>query len=177
MTSAFDGLDDRESEVADTARRAALAASDRNKRIRSAGSGITAEDVDPQMLSQLDALFENMATWTPGFAGAMLFRGEAAQPLVSLITSGEQEAMRRALIHVAASVRAELDLLEHDAVGSFIDSVTSTSRGAVLVNRLDDDLLVVAIEGRPARVAEAWSAISANRLQIAAVAARLISGE
>jgi hypothetical protein len=174
VTNAFDGLDERESEVAEMARRAALAASDRNKRTRSAGSDITADDVDPEMMSQLDALFENVATWTPGFAGAMLFRGEAVQPLVSLITSGEREATRRALIHVATSVRSELDLLEHDAIGSFVDSVTSTSRGAVLVNRLDDDLLVVAIEGRPARIAEAWSAISTNRQQIAAVAARLI---
>lgn len=154
-----------------------MAASERRKRERSSGGdgGLNAEDVDQEMLVELDRLLENVAAWTPGFAGAMLFRGSAAQPLVSLITSGEQAAMRRALDHVASSVRAELDLIERDVLGSFVDSITSTSRGAIIVNRLGDDLLVVAVEGRPAKVADAWQAVANQRDEIAEVAAKLIS--
>lgn len=173
----MDGADPRESDVADMAKRAAFAASERNKRIRSGGGDLTAEDIDETMLTELNRLLENMAAWTPGFAGAMLFRGEQAQPLVSHITSGEREAMRRALLHVASSVRMEVDLLERDVLGGFVDSVTSTSRGAILVNRFDDDLFVVAIEGRPAKVADAWKAIADHRADIAAVAASLVSGD
>lgn len=154
-----------------------MAASERRKRERSGeDSGLNAEDVDQEMLVELDRLLENVAAWTPGFAGAMLFRGESAQPLVSHITSGEQAAMRRALDHVATSVRAELDLIERDVLGSFVDSITSTSRGAIIVNRLGDDLLVVAVEGRPAKVADAWLAVANQRDEIAQVAAKLIPG-
>lgn len=167
--------DPRENDVADMAKRAAFAASERRKRMRSgSGSNISVEDVDQDMLAELNRLLENVAAWTPGFAGAMLFRGEQAQPLVSHITSGEREAMRRALLHVASSVRMELDLMERDVLGAFVDSVTSTSRGAVIVNRFDDDLFVVAIEGRPAQVADAWKAIANHRSDIAAVAASLL---
>lgn len=167
--------DPRENDVADMAKRAAFAASERRKQMRSgSGSNISAEDVDQDMLAELNRLLEDVAAWTPGFAGAMLFRGEQAQPLVSHITSGEREAMRRALLHVASSVRMELDLMERDVLGAFVDSVTSTSRGAVIVNRFDDDLFVVAIEGRPAKVADAWKAIANHRSDIAAVAANLL---
>ncbi len=151
-----------------------MAASERRKRVRE-GDEITLEDIDEDMLAELDRLLEEVAAWTPGFAGAMILRGEAAQPLVSLITSGEREAMRRALLHVASSVRMELDLIERDVLGEFVDSITSTSRGAVIVNRLDDDLLVVAVEGRPAKIAEAWRAIADRRDGIAETASKLIA--
>jgi len=154
------------------AKRAAMAASQRRKRVRSSGE-ITAEDVDDSMLVELDRLLENVAAWTPGFAGAMLFRGEAAQPLISLITSGEREAMRRALLHVGSSVRMELDIMERDVLGAFVDSVMSTSRGAVIVNRFDDDLFVVAVEGRPAKIADAWQAIANHREEIATLTNRV----
>lgn len=166
-------LDPREGDVADMAKRAALAASERRRRLRESGE-ITVEDIDETMLAELDRLLEDVSAWTPGFAGAMLFRGAAAQPLVSLITSGEREAMRRALIHVASSVRIELDMIERDVLGQFVDSVTSTSRGAVIVIRMDDDLLVVAIEGRPAKVADAWKAIANRKADLAEVAAKLV---
>lgn len=169
-----DGSDDRESEVADMARRAALAASERRRAQRAHDGGLTVEDVDTEMLDELSIVLEDMAAWIPGFAGAMLFHGEAAQPVVSLITSGDREAMRRALNHVGTSVRMELDLIERDAVGSFVDSVTSTSRGAVLVVRLDDELLVVAIEGQPARIADAWSAIAERRQSLREITGKLL---
>ncbi len=173
-----DGSDDRESEVADMARRAAIAASERRKAQRSGGGqGLTVEDVDQAMLEELSIVLEDMAAWIPGFAGAMLFHGQAAQPVVSLITSGDREAMRRALNHVGTSVRMELDLIERDAIGSFVDSVTSTSRGAVLVVRLGDELLVVAIEGQPARVADAWSAIAERRASLREITAKLLPNE
>lgn len=175
MTSSFDsGADSREDEVADMARRAAMAASENRRRLRTGGGGPTAADVDQAMMDRLGRVLDAIAAWSPGFAGAMLFRGESAQPLVSLITSGDREAMRRSLTHVASSVRMELDLIERDAIGSFVDSVTSTSRGAVLVFRLDDDLLVMAIEGRSARVADAWNAVRERREELMAAAAGLI---
>lgn len=150
-----------------------MAASERRKLVRKSGE-ITLEDIDQSILVELDRLLEEVAAWTPGFSGAMLFRGEAAQPLVSMITSGEREAMRRALLHVASSVRMELDLIERDVLGEYLDSVTSTSRGAVIVNRLGDDLLVVAIEGQPAKLADAWRAIAERREAIADIARRLV---
>lgn len=168
-------LDDRETEVADTAKRAAKAASQRRKQKKNQGGDLTTDDVDPAMLSRLSALLEEISAWTPGFAGSMLFHGEAATPIVSLITAGDRESMRRALTHVGSSVRQELELIERDAVGSFVDSVTSTSRGAVLVFRLGDDLLVVSIDGRPAKVAEAWKAVSDRKAALAEVTAKLIA--
>lgn len=168
------GADSREDDVADMARRAAMAASEKRRRVRSGGDGPTAQDVDQEMMSHLGRALDTIAAWSPGFAGAMLFRGESAQPLVSLITSGDREAMRRSLSHVATSVRMELDLIERDALGAFRDSVTSTSRGAILVFRLDDDLLVVAIEGQPARVADAWKAVVDQKPQLLAAAQGLI---
>ena len=52
-----------------------------------------------------------------------------------------------AVTHIGSSTRHEIDYLEHDAVGGFVDSITSTSTSAVMVVRLTDDLLVVAVEG------------------------------
>lgn len=178
VTGSFEnGADSREDEVADMARRAAMAASDSRRRARTGGDGPTAADVDETMMARLGTSLDAIAAWAPGFAGAMLFRGESAQPLVSLITAGDREAMRRALNHVATSVRMELDLIERDALGSFVDSVTSTSRGAVLAFRMVDDLLVVAIEGRPARVADAWKAVLDQMPELIEAAAGLIRSD
>lgn len=166
--------DEREHEVADMAKRAALAASERRKLKNAPGGGLTADDLDKAMLDRLASLLEEIAAWTPGFAGAMLFHGEAALPVVSLIDAGDREAMRRALNHVGTSVRMELELIERDALGAFVDSITSTDRGAVIVTRLRDDLLVVAIEGRPARVADAWKAIADRKDYLLEVTSKLI---
>lgn len=174
VASRYDGSEQLDDEVADMARRAAQAASDRRKRIREYGDGPTAEDVDTEALAKLDRHLEELAAWTPGFAGAMLFRGPEAMPLVSLITSGEREAMRRALMHMAISVRSEMELTERDAVGSFVDSVTSTSRGAVLVNVLNDDLLIVALSGQTVSVSDAWNVMRGQRDGIAAAAGDLL---
>lgn len=178
VTGSFESdADNREDEVADMARRAAMAASDKRRRARSGGDGPTAADVDEEMMARLGNSLDAIAEWSPGFAGAMLFRGETAQPLVSLITAGDREAMRRSLNHVATSVRMELDLIERDALGAFRDSVTSTSRGAILVFRLADDLLVVAIEGRPAKVADAWKAVLDQRVELSEACAGLIRAD
>ena len=174
MATDYDGGDEREAEVAEMARRAAQAASDRRKRIRNNPSGLTTDDVDGEALELLDRQLEELASWTPGFTGAMLFRGSEVLPLVSLITSADREAMRRALMHVAASIRSEMELIERDAIGSFVDSVTSTSRGAVIAIVIDDDILIVAIEGRPALVADAWKAIGDRRSAIAEALEALI---
>ncbi len=175
VVSKYDGTEELDDEVATMARRAAQAASDRRKRIREYGDGPTTDDVDADALASLDYHLEQIATWTPGFTGAMLFRGPEATPLVSLITSGEREAMRRALVHKAASIRDEMTLTERDATGAFVDSVTSTTRGAVLANVLGDDLLVVAIEGSPAPVADAWKAMRDQRHGIEEAAGALLS--
>ena len=105
----------------------------------------------------------------------MLFRGPEAMPLVSLITSGEREAIRRALLHMAISVRSEMELTERDALGTFVDSVTSTSGGAVLVKVLNDDLLIVALVGETLSIADAWKAIQNERAEIAAAASALLT--
>lgn len=175
VASKYDGTEQLDDEVADMARRAAQAASDRRKRVREYGDGPTVEDVDTEALAKIDRHLEELAAWTPGFAGAMLFRGPEAMPLVSLITSGEREAMRRALMHMAVSVRSEMELTERDAIGKFRDSVTSTSRGALLVNVLNDDLLIVALIGDSVSIADAWKAIQSQRDEIALAASDLLT--
>lgn len=178
MTGSFEnGADSREDEVAEMARRAAMAASDKRRRARTGGDGPTVADVDQEMMARLGKSLDSIAAWAPGFAGAMLFRGETSQPMVSLITSGDREAMRRSLNHVATSARMQLDLIERDAVGSFVDSITSTSRGAFLAFRLADDLLVVAIEGRPARIPDAWKAVLDQMSELREAAAGLIRSD
>jgi len=167
--------DERELEVADMARRAAMAASERRKQKTGEGGGLTIDDVDPEALGALSSLLEEIAAWTPGFSGAMVFHGEAALPIVSMITAGDREAMRRALTHVGSSTRHEVDFLEHDAVGAFVDSITSTDRGAVIVVRLYNDLLVVSMDGKPAKVADAWKAISVRKERLLEVTANLIA--
>jgi len=168
--------EERELEVADTARRAAMAASERRKQKANAGGDLTVDDVDSEALDALSTLLEEIAAWTPGYAGSMVFHGVGALPVVSLINSGDREALRRALTHIGSTTRQEIDLLEHDAVGGFVDSVTSTSRGAVIVVRLGDDLLVVSIDGRPAKIADAWKAIGDRKGRLLEATASLIAG-
>ena len=174
VATRYDDVDEREAEVADMARRAAQAASDRRKRIRQTGTSLTAADVDSGALARMDRVLEDIATWTPGFGGAMLFRGADAFPLVSLITAAEGEAMRRVLINTAVAARKQMDNLGRDSIGNFVDSVTSTARGALIVTLFDDDLLVVGIEGRPARVLDAWQAISNRRADLLEATASLV---
>lgn len=131
-----DDYDERELEVAEMARRAAVAASERRKRLKNSGGGLTVDDVDATALRDLSALLEEIEAWVPGFAGAMVFHGEAAVPIVSLIGAADREATRRALTHAGTSTRQEIDYLEHDAFGGFVDSISSTTRGAVLAVRL-----------------------------------------
>lgn len=169
--------DEREAEVADMARRAAQAASDRRKRLRDNSTRVTEEQVDNDALADLDRHLEELAAWTPGFVGAMLFRGLEVLPLVSLITAAEREAMRRTLSHFAISARDEMELVKSDSLGAFVDSVTSTSHGAVLTTVLGDDILVIGIAGRPAQVADAWKALSDRKAAIAVAAEALINIE
>ncbi len=154
-----------------------MAASDKRRRVRTGGDRPTVADIDEDMMARLGNSLDSIAAWAPGFAGAMLFRGESAQPLVSLITSSDREAMRRTLNHVATSVRMELDLIERDVLGSFVDSITSTSRGALLTFRLAEDLLVVAIEGKPARIADAWKAVLDQMSELSEAAAGLVRSD
>ncbi len=169
-----DDDDERELEVAEMARRAAMAASERRKQIKSAGGELTLDDIDPEALQDLSTLLEEIEAWTPGFSGAMIFHGEGALPVVSLIRAGNREAMRRSLTHVGSSVRQEIELLERDAFGGFVNSITSTTRGAVLVFRLNEDLLVVAIEGEPANLADAWKAVGSRKSRLLEASANLV---
>ena len=41
--------------------------------------------------------------------------------------------------------------------------------------RLGNDLLVVSVDGKPAKIAEAWKAISDRKAELIAVTAKLIS--
>ena len=167
--------DERELEVAEMARRAAMAASERRKQIKSGGGELTVEDVDPDALESLSKLLEEIQAWTPGFSGAMIFHGEGAVPVVSLINEGNREAMRRSLTHVGSSVRQEIDLLERDPVGGFVDSVMSTTRGAVIAVRLNEDLLVVALDGEPANIVDAWKAVSDRKLRLLEASEKLLT--
>ena len=169
-----DDDDERELEVAEMARRAAMAASERRKQIQNAGGELTLEDIDPDALEDLSTLLEEIEAWTPGFSGAMIFHGEGALPIVSLIRAGNREAMRRSLTHVGSAARQEIDLLERDAIGGFVGSITSTTRGAVLVFRLNDDRLVVSIEGKPVNLADAWRAVGARKARLLEASANLV---
>ncbi len=175
VSGLLDGGDEREAEVADLAKKAAQAASMRRKRVRENPTGITADDVDSDALAALDDELEQIASSAPGFVGAMLFRGAEVLPLVSLITSSEEEGMRRALMHTATSVRTEMEMIDQNALGGFVDSATSTTRGAILAIVLEDDILVVAIEGQPAQLADAWQVIGTRRSLMQSALSALIN--
>ena len=59
---------------------------------------------------------------------------------------------------------------EADRVGYII---ISTDRGAVLVNVIGEDLLIVAVAGSPPDVGPAWVAIAAERAEIREAAEKL----
>lgn len=174
MSAQNSGGDDREAEVADLAKKAAQAASIRRRRVRDNPSGITAEDVDDDALSALDLELEQIATDVPGFAGAMMFRGPEVLPLVSLIASSDKEGIRRVLMRAASSVRGEMEMADRLAIGTYLDSVSSTTKGAILSTALDDDIFVMVIEGKPAKIADAWQAFSARRTEIHSALSSLI---
>ncbi len=165
--------DAREDEVADVARRAALAASARRSLARDAPTGMAAVDVDDAMMARLGMALERIEAVSPGFAGAMLFRGVDAAPLVSLLPDFGSDEARRTLTRVATAVRMQFELLEDSSLGRYVDSVISTERGAVLVKSIADDLLVVSLAGTPPAVAPTWRAIALERVEIAAAAAGL----
>lgn len=175
VSSENDGSDEREAEVADLAKKAAQAASRRRKRRRDNPSGITAEDVDDEALNALDAELEEIASSSPGFAGAMMFRGPEVLPLVSLITTSDKEGIRRVLMRAAGSVREEMEMTDRLAIGTYLDSVSSTTQGAILSTALDDDIFVMVIEGKPAKIADAWHAMSTRRSSIQSALEALIN--
>ena len=169
--------DAREDEIADVARRAAMAASARQKAAREAGGPMTAADVDDAMMTRLGLALERIESRCTNFAGAMLFRGPDAAPLVSLLPDFGSDEARRTLTRVATAVRMQLELLEDSTLGRYVDSVISTERGAMLVRVIGDDVLVVSLGGAPPDVAPAWRAIATEREEIAAAAADLfVSG-
>jgi hypothetical protein len=171
-----DGHDDaREDEVADVARRAAMAASARRSLAREAPEGMSPAEVDDAMMNRLGHALERVEAGCANFGGAMLFRGPAAQPVVSLLPDFGGDEARRMLTRVATAVRMQVELLEDSSLGRFVDSVTSTERGALLIRSIGDDLLVVSLSGSPPEVAPAWRAITAERGEIADAAAGLFT--
>jgi hypothetical protein len=166
-------MDGREDEVADVARRAAMAASAKRQQVRDAGDAPTVEDVDDTMLSRIGTALERIEYRCANFSGAMLFRGSDAQPIVSLLPDFGSEEARRTISRVATAVRMQFDLLADSSLGAYLDSVISTERGAVLVNMIDQDMLIVAVAGSPPDVGPAWNAIAAERSEIREAAAKL----
>ena len=148
--------DAREDEVAEVARRAAMAASARRSLARTTPDGLTARDVDEGMLTRLGLALERIAA-----------------PLVSLLPDFGSDDARRTLTRIATAVRMQFDLLEDGSLGRYVDSVVSTERGALLVKSIGDDLVVVSVSGTPPDVAPAWRAMAAEREEIAAAAADL----
>ena len=168
--------DVREDEVAEVARRAAMAASARRSLARTAPEGMAAQDVDEGMLTRLGLALERIESACTGFAGAMVFRGMDAAPLVSLLPDFGSDDARRTITRIATAVRMQYDLLEDGSLGRYVDSVISTERGAFLVKSIRDDLVVVSLAGTPPDVAPAWRAMAAERAEIEAAAAELFLG-
>lgn len=165
--------DARENEIADVARRAALAASARRSAARESGGSLSVAEVDEAMMTRLGQALERIEGRCEHFAGAMVFRGADAAPLVSLLPDFGSDEARRTLTRVAVAVRMQVDLLDDSSLGRYVDSVLSTERGAVLVQAIRDDLLVVSLAGTPPDVAPAWRAIASERVEIAEAAAGL----
>lgn len=154
-----------------------MAASARQTAAREAGGAMTGGDVDEAMMIRLGLALERIERRCSNFAGAMLFRGPDAAPLVSLLPDFGSDEARRTLTRAATAVRMQHELLEDSTLGSYVDSVISTERGAMLVKVIGDDVLVVGLGGTPPDVAPAWRAIAVEREEIASAAADLfISG-
>lgn len=173
MTDGSPATDEREDEVADVARRAAMAASARQKLLRDSGTDLAASDVDNDMLDRLGAALERIEASAPTFTGAMLFRGPEATPLVSLLPDFGSEESRRTLTRAATAMRMQADLLADSSIGQFVDSLISTERGALLVQLLDEDVLVVSLAGSPPDVGHVWRTIAAERAEIVWCASHL----
>lgn len=165
--------DEREGEVADVARRAALAASARQKLSRESGVLVGAEDVDSEMLERLGTALERIEANCTNFAGAMLFRGPNAAPIISLLPDFGAEEARRTLTRAATAVRMQFELLADTSIGGYVNSIISTGRGALLVQALGEDLLLVNLAGSPPDVGPAWRAVASERDEIAEAAAEL----
>ena len=166
-------VDGREDEVADVARRAAMAASAKRQPQREAADPPTADDVDQGMLTRIGAALERIEYRCSNFSGAMLFRGADAQPIISLMPDFGSEEAKRTISRVATAVRMQHDLLADSSLGAYRDSIISTDRGAVLVNVIGEDLLIVAVAGSPPDVGPAWVAIAAERAEIREAAEKL----
>ena len=154
-----------------------MAASARRSAAREAPDGMSGSDVDDAMMIRLGLALERIERKCVGFAGAMLFRGSQAVPLVSLLPDFGSDEARRTLTRVATAVRMQLDLLEDSTLGRYVDSVTSTERGALLVQAIGDDLLVVSLAGSPPDVAPAWRALAAERAEMAEAAEGLFRAD
>ena len=135
--------------------------------------GMGAADVDEVMMERLGAALERIEAGCDNFAGAMMFRGVDAAPLVSLLPDFGADEARRTLIRVATAIRMQFDLLIDSTLGPFVDSIVSTDRGAVLVRAIGDDLLVVSVAGAPAEVIPAWRAMSTEQEELRFAAAGL----
>lgn len=173
VTDSSPAADEREHEVADVARRAAMAASARQKLVRDSGSKLAESQVDGDMLDRLGSALERIEAAAPTFTGAMLFRGPEAIPLVSLLPEFGADESRRTLTRAATAVRMQFDLLADSSIGGFVDTIMSTERGAVLVQLLQQDLLVVSLAGSPPDVGPVWRSIAAERAELVWCATRL----
>lgn len=171
MRDSDNGLPDgREDEVADVARRAAMAASARQHLAREPGGDHSASDVDQEMVNRLGLAIERIEAASTNFAGAMLFHGADGQALVSLMPDFGSEESRRTMTRVGTAVKMEIDLLADSSIGPYRDSLISTQRGALLVNVIGQDVLVVSLAGSPPDVAPTWKAIAIEREQMAEAA-------
>jgi len=169
-------IDTREQEVAALARRAARAAS-----ARSAPGGpiaaLTIEDIDESMMATLGRAFGRIEASSPAFGGAMLFRSAQAVPLVSLLPPERSEEIRSELLRVATGTRAQIDGLVGSPAGAFTDSIVATEAGAIIARLIEDDLLLVLVDGRGSDIAPVWAAAEAEVATIAAAAADLVKIE
>mgnify|MGYP001819164270 CR=1 FL=1 len=175
VTANESSMDGREDEVAEVARRAALAASEKRRRSRELDGRPTAEDVDQSMMQRMGQALERIESTSDAFSGAMVFRGAAADPLVSLLPEFGSDEAKRTLGRVALGVRTQIEHLLDSPLGPCLDTVLSTERGAVLVNVVADDLLVVSVTGSPPDIGPIWRAMARERAELADAAQRLFT--
>ena len=172
-TTAGDG---REDEVADVARRAAMAASARQKLMRESGTDLVAGDVDPAMHERLSLALERIEHASRNYTGAMVFRGADAVPILSLLPDFGTEEARRTLTRTATAIRMQFDFLADSSQGAFRNSIISTERGALLCQILGDDMLIISLAGAPPDVAPTWHVLAEERVAMREALQALFSG-
>lgn len=165
-------MDDREDEVADLARRAALAASEKRRRQREHGVDVSKGIVDDDQMVRLESLLQQVGEMET-VVGVMMTRGQGAIPIASVLPTVIGDEIFRTLNSIASTTAHQSELLGNVELGAPRDSLISLRRGAVLTRWIGEDLLLVAVEGTPAPVSAIWQRMQAISAEVATVCAHI----